>query len=283
MFARLLAAIARAFADALYALGMGFKGAFRPSVLLRSAAIAIVAAVVTWWLFLRHWDVAQVFVAVFMPVMFLGFGLTGAQSGGGPGVPATTTGGFDLVGGLSQLGHGMNTLAHAAGALALAALCGFLLCGMLLTVLGVRAWLLPEVVRRTRASQPELSPVSGAASRWRALGTAACWVIGVLILTQLIHLAAVFVPHLGFLWLVPLAYLPVAFIAAQSLRGVASPDERSRVLRRQRGAFAILGLVVLASGCVPVLNLLTPAIFVIGTTRLSYRTLAGLRGSAAAS
>lgn len=281
MFARVLAAIVRTFADAAYALGMGFKGAFRPSILLRSAAIAIVATIVTWWLFLRHWDVAQVFVAVFMPVMFLGFGLTGAQSSGGPGMPATTTGGFDLVGGLSQLGHGMGMLAHAAGALALAALCGFLLCGMLLTVLGVRAWLLPEVVRRARARQPELPAVSDATDRWRALWTAMRWIVGVLVLTQLIHLAAVFVPHLGFLWLAPLAYLPVAFVAAQSLRGVASAEERSRVLRRQRGAFAILGFAVLASGCVPVLNLLTPAIFAIGTTRLSYRTLAGLRESAA--
>lgn len=281
MFARILAAIVRAFVDAAYALGMGFKGAFRPSILLRSAAIAIVATIATWWLFLRHWDVAQVFVAVFMPVMFLGFGLTGSQSSGGPGMPATTTGGFDLVGGLSQLGHGMGMLAHAAGALALAALCGFLLCGMLLTVLGVRAWLLPEVVRRARSRQPELPAVSDATDRWRALWTAMRWIVGVLVLTQLIHLAAVFVPHLGFLWLAPLAYLPVAFVAAQSLRGVASAEERSRVLRRQRGAFAILGLAVLASGCVPVLNLLTPAIFAIGTTRLSYRTLAGLRESAA--
>lgn len=282
MFARLLAATAQAFADALYALGMGFKGAFRPSILFRSAAIAIVAAVATWWLFLRHWEAAQVFVAVFMPMLFLGFGLTGAQSGGGPGMPATTTGGFDLVGGLDQLGHGVGTLAHAAGALALAVLCGFLLCGMLLTVLGVRTLLLPEVVRRARATQLELPLVSDAAGRWRVLWAALRWVVGVLVLTQLIHLAAVFVPHLGFLWLVPLAYLPVAFLAAQSLRGVASPEERSRVLRRQRGAFAILGLVVLASGCVPVLNLLTPAIFAIGATRLSYRTLAGLREPVAA-
>lgn len=282
MFARFLAAIAHAFADALYALGMGFKGAFRPSMLLRSAAIAIVAAVATWWLFLRHWEIAQVFVAVFMPVMFLGFGLTGAQSGGGPGMPATTTGGFDLIGGLSQLGHGMGTLAHAAGALALATLCGFLLCGMLLTVLGVRALVLPDVVRRARATQPALWPVGDAAGRWRVLWTAMRWILGVLALTQIVHLAAVFVPQLGFLWLALLAYLPVAFVAAQSLRGVASPEERSRVLRRQRGAFAILGLAVLASGCVPVLNLLTPAILAIGTTRLSYRTLAGLRESAAA-
>lgn len=278
MLTRFLSFVAHAVADALYALGAGFRDALRPSMLVRSAGIAALACTVTLWLFWQHWNVAEIFMVVFMPVMMLGFGTTGAQSSAGPGMAAATTGGLDLAGGIGQLAHGAGALAHAAGALAFAALCGFLLCGLLLTLFAARRLLLPEAVRRARIRYPALQPVAEAPAAWtRRLWIAVRWIVPVLALTQLIHLAAVFVPHLGFLWLLLLAYLPVAFLAAQSLRGVATAEERSAVLRRQRGGFAILGLAVLASACVPVLNLLTPAVFAIGTARLSHRTLANLR------
>lgn len=280
MLIRFLSFVARAFADAFHALGAGFRDALRPSMLLRSAAIAIIACSATVWLFWRHWNIAEIFMVAFMPIMMLGFGVTGAQGSAGPGMAASTTGGFDLVGGIGQLAHGAGALAHAAGALALAALCGFLLCGLLLTLFAAHRLLLPDAVRRARIRHPQLQPVAEAPAAWtRRLWIAVRWIVPVLALTQLIHLAAVFVPHLGFLWLLPLAYLPVAFLAAQSLRGVATAEERSAVLRHQRGGFALLGLAVLASACVPVLNLLTPAVFTIGTARLSHRTLANLRAT----
>lgn len=272
--------IGRAFADAGYATGMGFKGAWRPAVLWRSAVIALIAGSVALWLFVRHWEVAQWFVLAFVPLLLVSFGLTGLQDSHARfSAPATTAGGIDLTGGAMDLLHGLSGLAHAAAALALAVACGLLLCGLLLTLLLSSRWLWPAVMRRARDRQAELAsaapPVDGGA--WRMLRR----VLLALVMSQLIYLAAMFVPHLGLLWFPLLAYLPVAWIAERALRGVASRVECEAVLRRERGAFALFGLVALASACVPVLNLLTPAWLAIGAARLSLRALAEVRAEAA--
>lgn len=283
MSAPWLSRLACAFADAGFALGMGFKGAWRPSVLWRSVVIAIVAGSVTLWLFARHWEVAQWFALAFVPLLLLSFGMTGLQADHARfSAPATTAGaGFDPVGGAMDLAHGLSGLAHAAVALALAVACGLLLCGLLLTMLLSRGWLWPDVVRRALSRLPPLRPApsaTGSHGFWRLLRR----VLLALAISQLIYAAAIFVPHLGFLWFLLLAYYPVALAAEFALRGIASHTERDAVLRRGRLAFVVFGLIVLAGACVPVLNLLAPAMLATGATRLAYRLLAAVRGEAAA-
>lgn len=283
MFSRLLSHLARAFADASFALGMGFKGAWRPAVLLRSGVIAVAAGSVTLWLFARHWEVAQWFALAFVPLLLLSFGLTGLQADHARfSAPATTAGaGFDPVGGVMDLAHGLSGLAHAAVALALAVACGLLLCGLLLTLLLSRGWLWPDVVRRARDKLPSLQPAPAEAPSgglWRALRR----VVLALAISQVIYVAAMFVPHLGFLWFLLLAYYPAALVAEFALRSIATPAERDAVLRRGRLPFVLFGLLVLASACVPVLNLLAPAMLAIGAARLGYRLLAAVRGEKAA-
>lgn len=278
MASRWLPAITRAFSGAAFAMGSGLKGALRPSVLWRSAAIALCAGSIALWLFARHWEVAQYFVIAFVPLLFASFGLTGAQADHARfSAPATTAGGFDLAGGAMDLAHGLAGLGHAALALALAVVCGWLLCGLLLTLLASCRWLLPEAVRRSLEKQPGLRAAEVAEARKGALWRLPLRIIGVLLLSQLIYLAAMFVPHLGLLWFPLLAYLPVAFLAERALRGLGSVAERDAALKRKRGAFVLFGLIVLAMSCVPVLNLLAPALLVIGTTRLVHRGLGGLR------
>lgn len=268
--------IGRAFGNAGYAVGMGFKGAWRPAVLWRSAVIALIAGSAALWLFARHWEVAQWFVLAFVPLLLVSFGLAGMQDSHTRfSAPTTTAGGMDLVGGAMDMLHGLSGLAHAAVALALAVACGLLLCGLLLTLLFSSRWLWPAVVRRALERQANLAPAAELADdgAWRLPRR----VLLALVISQLIYLMAMFVPHLGLLWFPLLAYLPVAGIAERALRGIASRAERDAVLRRERLAFALFGLVALAAACVPVLNLLAPAWLAIGATRLSLRSLAELR------
>lgn len=277
MVTRWLSAMAHAGQGAAFALGMGLKGALRPSTLLRSAVIAVFAGTLALWLFVRHWEVAQYFVIAFVPMLWASFGLTGAQAEHARfSTPATTAGGFDLAGGAMDLAHGLAGVGHAALALALAVVCGLLLCGLLLTLTASCRWLLPEAVRRTREKQPTLLPVAEGVARNVVLHVA-LRIVGVLLLSQAIYLAAMFVPHLGLLWFPLLAYLPAAFLAKRALHGLASAAERDAMVKRERGALLLLGLIALIIACVPVLNLLAPAVLVTGSTRLAHRSLADLR------
>jgi uncharacterized protein involved in cysteine biosynthesis len=272
MFARLLRLLSRAGADAAFALGTGLKGALRPSVLVRSALVSIAATLLTLWLFRYHWDLAQYFAAAFVPLLLVG-AHTAATSAA---APTSSLSMFDPVNGSIDLIHGLGAAAHIVLALALAVVCGFILCGLLLSLAGIRLWLLPGVERRALAKYPALHRAVAMPTEapWQRLFRFALALLGFLLASQLIYVAAMLVPHLAILWFLLLAYLPASHIAGRSLQTLAPHAVRSRLLRSHSAGLLLFGLMTLVIAVIPVINLLAPAVLCIGSVRLGYRSLA---------
>lgn len=278
--ANFLRYLSGAMADAAFAIGTGLKGSLRPAVLFRSAGINIVATLLTFWLFRYQWDVAQNLVIVFAPLLMIGLHAAESSALAGQSAAQTTTlSMFDPVHGIPDILHGLGAAAHVVIALLICVACAVILCGLLLSLIGIHQWLLPRVLDRALTKAPGLRPLQDPAGEpwWLRLGRVAGKVGAFLAVSQLIFFAAMLVPHLGVLWLLLLAYLPAAFLAWRSLRRVARREEWKAVIRQNRLALALLGLLSIVMALVPVLSLLAPAALCIGAARLSYRTLAARR------
>jgi len=165
------------------------------------------------------------------------------------------------------------TFAKALGALVfLLAYVAGVIATMALVLLLV---LMPRIRETCLRAYPALQPAS---TGMALLGP---WRNAAYLLSALLGggVASLALPVVGSLLMVTLvSYFNVRGLLCDALDGLASPAEQEVVLRRQRGAILLLGMLLSALAMVPVLGLLSPVIMGTSASHLAFGALMKQRG-----
>lgn len=263
-------ALLLAFGEAFTCLALALRSSLRPGILLGSSGLCLLLFGLVSWLFYAHYELlgsAAGLLSLFVVYGAAVLGLLPGISGSAAGIP-----------GMAGIAPALALLLLLAAALTLLIL-ALLYVGLIL--LGIRLslrWVLmgslrrralqayPQLAGRRSDEGPSLLGLRYRIAPWLGLG------IGPLL--------CLLVPLLnGVLLLLLFAYLNVRLLMPAAFAGIASGRQQMQAVRQQRGAICAFGLLVLLLACVPLINLLLPALFGAGTCHLAYRGL--LRAEAA--
>ncbi len=156
---------------------------------------------------------------------------------------------------------------------------GFVLAYVLLVIVSMALVILLVLMPRIRdtclRAYPALQPAS------TGLALLGPWRNAVYLVSALLAggVASLMLPVVGSLLMVTLvSYFNVRGLLYDALDGLATPAEQEAVLRRQRPAILLLGLLLSALALVPVLGLLSPLIMGTSASHLAFAALARQRG-----
>ncbi|MES2248752.1 MAG: EI24 domain-containing protein [Pseudomonadota bacterium] len=249
--------------ESLVCLALAFRSSLRPGIVLRSAGLCLLVFAVWSWVFYRHFQPIGMAAGVVSVFVVMGGAVLGLLPGTGG------TGGS--VAGMAGIAPALAMLLVYAAVLTAAVLVVMYVGVIVATIrLALRWVLLGPVRERVQARYPALlaQPRPGP-SGW--LAGVRGW-LGPWLGASLGMLLCLLVPVVnGVLLFLLLAYLNVRFLLGPALAGVANGEERMRVVRRQRGAMVVFGVLILLLALVPVVNLLLPALLGAGTCHLGYR------------